>query len=104
MVQVTSQAFPVPPWSPCFLDWEQYSPAFIAPPNLVATVPAGSLWTEELCPFCHFSHLTVHCWRIVTSWLQIQPELVREIAESLGHGWVGTWFELQVAAVRLAAE
>ena len=99
----SSSYLPVPPWAPCFLDVEQYSPGFIAPPDLLHTqVEPAFLWTEELCPFCQFSHLTSYCWRIVTTWLRLQPDLVREIAESLGHGWTGTWYELQVAAVRLA--
>lgn len=90
------------PWCPCFLDWEQYTRSFLGP--TIEIDDPGLTWTEELCPLCSFSHLTVGCYRIVSAWLRLQPDHVREVALSLGHYWEGTWLELQVAAVKLATE
>jgi hypothetical protein len=59
-------------------------------------------WTEELCPFCTYSHLTETAHRIVTSWLEMQVPAVREVTLVLGADWYGTWLELQLAAVKLA--
>ena len=81
------------PWEPCFLSWDMYTAPW---------ADQSQAWTEELCPFCTLSHLTEGAFRIVTTWLRMQPEAVREIAMGLGPYWEGSWLELQIAALRLA--
>lgn len=96
---------PASQWRPCFLDWEQYWASFLPPEVRSGGIAFDSVaWTEELCPFCHYSHLTENCFRIVTAWLRLQPEPVAEVALSLGRYWEGTWLDLQIASVKLATD
>ena len=81
------------PWEPCFLAFDMYEAPW---------ADQSPAWTEELCPFCTLSHLTEVAHRIVTTWLQLQPPAVREIALALGPFWEGSWLDLQIASLQLA--